>query len=207
MDEDSRIEEKKQYNAPFLRALDYLMKEMRLNKKETAALVKGSASYLSDCRAGKKRVGEDYMKRLAAAFIENLGEPLNMNYLYGKSQYMLLKNVPDSENLENQNKEANPDYEVMKLQKHEDAPQTIPADILKELEWLRKENADLRIMVNDKQQRIEEQQQTIADLRKDKDTMRTTIEMLQQKDILTDSLFPIGVADRGERGDKNTTHV
>ena len=68
----------------------------------------------------------------------------------------------------------------MKLQKHEDAPHTIPADILKELEWLRKENADLRIMVNDKQQRIDEQSQTIADLRKDKETMRTTIEMLQQ---------------------------
>ena len=204
MDEDSRIEEKKQYNAPFLRALDYLMKEMRLNKKETAALVKGSASYLSDCRAGKKRVGEDYMKRLAAAFIGNLGEPLNMNYLYGRSQYMLLKNVPDSENLENQNKEANPDYEVMKLQKHEDAPHTIPADILKELEWLRKENADLRIMVNDKQQRIDEQSQTIADLRKDKETMRTTIEMLQQKDTLTDSPFPIGVADKG---DKKTARV
>ena len=204
MDEDSRIEEKKQYNAPFLRALDYLMKEMRLNKKETAALVKGSASYLSDCRAGKKRVGEDYMKRLAAAFIGNLGEPLNMNYLYGKSQYMLLDNVPDSEVLENQNKEANPDYEVMKLQKHEDAPHTIPADILKELEWLRKENADLRIMVNDKQQRIDEQSQTIADLRKDKETMRTTIEMLQQKDTLTDSPFPIGVADKG---DKKTARV
>lgn len=207
MDEDSRIEEKKQYNAPYLRALDYLMKEMQLNKKETAALVEGSASYLSDCRAGKKRVGEDYMNRLAKAFVTHLGEPLNMNYLYGKSQYMLLNNVPDSEILENQNKEANPDYEVMKQQKREVVPQSVPADIMKELEHLRKENADLRIWLNDKQQRIEEQQQTIADLRKDKETMRATIEMLQQKDILTDSPFPIGVADRGERGDKNTTHV
>ena len=63
-------------------------------------------------------------------------------------------------------------------------------------------------MVNDKQQRIDEQSQTIADLRKDKETMRTTIEMLQQKDIpYRLSPFPIGVADRGERGDKNTTHV
>ena len=86
--------------------LDYLMKEMRLNKKETAALVGGSASYLSDCRAGKKRVGEDYMNRLAMAFIEKPWELLNMNYLYGKSQYMLLDKCPDSEILENQNKEG-----------------------------------------------------------------------------------------------------
>jgi hypothetical protein len=34
--------------------------------------------------------------------------------------------------------------------------------------------------------------------------MRTTIEMLQQKDILTDSPFPIGVADKG---DKKTARV
>ena len=44
---------------------------------------------------------------------------LYMRFLQGKSQYMLVENVPDSEISENLSREANPDYDVMKAQQQQ----------------------------------------------------------------------------------------
>ena len=116
MDESEKIEEKKKYNAPFFRAFDRLAKDMGKNQQEMALHIGASPSLISDQRNGKKRVGEKYMMNLANAFNAFYqGEAhLYMKFLQGKSKYMILENVPDSEISENLSREANPDYDVMK---------------------------------------------------------------------------------------------
>lgn len=115
MDKDGKIEERKRYNAPFLRAFNYLAGEKMMNQKQFAKVIDAESAYISTLKAGTKRVGADYMARLAAAFMEHFKDEqhLNMDFLLGKSEYMILENVPDKEVLENISRGANPDYDVM----------------------------------------------------------------------------------------------
>lgn len=119
MDKDSKIEERKRYNAPFLRAFNYLAGEKMMNQKQFAKVIDAESAYISALKAGTKRVGADYMARLAAAFMKHFkdGQHLNMDFLLGKSEYMILENVPDKEVLENISRGANPDYDVMQKAK------------------------------------------------------------------------------------------
>lgn len=119
MDKDGKIEERKRYNAPFLRAFKYLAGEKMMNQKQFAKVIDAESAYISALKAGTKRVGADYMTRLAAAFMEHFkdGQHLNMDFLLGKSEYMILENVPDKEVLENTSRGANPDYDVMQKAK------------------------------------------------------------------------------------------
>ena len=119
MDKDSKIEERKRYNAPFLRAFNYLAGEKMMNQKQFAKVIDAESAYISALKAGTKRVGVDYMARLAAAFMEHFkdGQHLNMDFLLGKSEYMILENVPDKEVLENISRGANPDYDVIQKAK------------------------------------------------------------------------------------------
>lgn len=119
MDKDSKIEERKRYNAPFLRAFNYLAGEKMMNQKQFAKVIDAESAYISALKAGTKRVGADYMARLAAAFMEHFkdGQHLNMDFLLGKSEYMILENVPDKEVLENISRGANPDYDVIQKAK------------------------------------------------------------------------------------------
>lgn len=119
MDKDGKIEERKRYNAPFLRAFKYLAGEKMMNQKQFAKVIDAESAYISALKAGTKRVGADYMARLAAAFMEHYKDRqhLNMDFLLGKSEYMILENVPDKEVLENTSRGANPDYDVMQKAK------------------------------------------------------------------------------------------
>lgn len=119
MDKDGKIEERKRYNAPFLRAFNYLAGEKMMNQKQFAKVIDAESAYISALKAGTKRVGADYMARLAAAFMEHFKnrQHLNMDFLLGKSEYMILENVPDKEVIENNSRGVNPDYDVMQKAK------------------------------------------------------------------------------------------
>lgn len=148
-------------------------------QKDLAAIVGVSEDTITRILKDKTEVTDDFISKFNAAF-DNV---FNFQWLRGEDPYHMLA--------------ADLTSEV-----------SVPSSqIMDELERLKRENADLRIWLNDKQQRIDEQQKTIDDLRKDKETLRTTIEMLQQKDMLRDSPFPIGVADRGDKGAKDTARV
>ena len=113
MEKNEKIEERKKWNAPFLRAFDYLAKEKKCNKGKLAEMLNSNGSLISSYRSGVKRVSDDMMDRLARAY----GGRLNPRFLRGESQYMLLENVPDDEIIENSARDFNPDYEIMKKQK------------------------------------------------------------------------------------------
>ena len=215
MDESEKIEEKKKYNAPFFRAFDHLSKDMGKNQQEMALHIGASPSLISDQRNGKKRVGMKYMTNLAKAFNEFYqGEAhLYMNFLLGKSQYMLVENVPDSEISENLSRESNPDYDVMKAQRQQSSPhdqdstlimskmfesmiKPIEASHSKQIAALNQQIADKQTIIDLQSDKIKSQaedidrlQKIIADLR----SMPTTINI---EEVLKKYPFEIGVADQ-----------
>lgn len=215
MGESEKIEEKKKYNAPFFRAFDHLAKDMGKNQQEMALYIGASPSLISDQRNGKKRVGMKYMTNLAKAFNEFYqGEAhLYMNFLLGKSQYMLVENVPDSEISENLSRESNPDYDVMKAQRQQSSPhdqdstlimskmfesmiKPIEASHSQHIAALNQQIADKQTIIDLQSDKIKSQaeeidrlQKLIADLR----SLPTTINI---EEVLKKYPFEIGVADQ-----------
>ena len=112
MDNDEKkMEENKRHNAPFLAAFKHMLKVKNTNQKYLANMMNTNSSLISAYKKGVKRVSDDMMGRLLTLS----GGTINRRYLEGKSQYMLIVNVPDDEMVENAERE-NPDYEVMKKQ-------------------------------------------------------------------------------------------
>lgn len=114
------IELRKQKNAPFCKAFDYIAELKEVSDKVLAELIGSKGPYISMYRAGTKPVPMEIMENLV---LQSEGE-LNMEYLRGNSDYMLLRNVPDDEMVEMQLRKGNPDYEVIKRAKEkENKPQ------------------------------------------------------------------------------------
>ena len=55
MGKDSKIEERKMYNAPFLRVFDYLAKEKLMNQGQFAKFIDSESGYISLLRSGIKK--------------------------------------------------------------------------------------------------------------------------------------------------------
>ena len=223
MAEDSRIEDKKRYNAPFLRAFDYLAGEKMMNQKQLVKLMGGESSYISGFRAGTKKVGADYMARLAAAFVEHFkGEyHLNMDYLLGKSQYMLVENVPDSEILEKIDRGANPDYDVMKQRASSEIPpqsepqsfeksilieRVIQAGIDSAMAFAKQTIASLEQQIKTKDEQLAEKDERLAERNKYIKQLEQHIEILEAMQHIDAenpmrSPFPVGVAEPKEQKD------
>ena len=110
MDKNDKIEDKKRSNGRFLSAFAYLMKSKHLNQGELAKMLGSNSSLISDYKSGKKRASEETMNALARVS----GGRLNVDYMLGDSDYMLLENVPEDEIIEIQRRRDNPDYDLMK---------------------------------------------------------------------------------------------
>ena len=112
MDSEQKIEERKKWNAPFLRAFNYLLDEgYARNKGDLCSKIGIQPGLISNYTNGTKKVSPDTMNALARVS----GGKLNVKYMLGKSEYMLLENVPDEEFIEGNN----PDREVMAKRKAE----------------------------------------------------------------------------------------
>ena len=68
MEEKEKFEANKRHNAPFLRALDVLMKEKNINQTQAAVLLTTKSGTFSDYKSGKKKAGPEMFNRLARAF-------------------------------------------------------------------------------------------------------------------------------------------
>ena len=109
MDSKQKIEERKKWNEPFLRAFNYLLEENYASTKgELCKMVGIEPGLVSRYNNGTKKVSVDTMNALARVSEGRL----NVNYMLGKSDYMLIANVPDDEIL-NAN---NPDREAIEEQ-------------------------------------------------------------------------------------------
>ena len=124
MGNNEKNEERKRYNEPFLRAFKYLKESLGLNQGQLCKIINTPSSHMAAYANGTKKVSGDIMLRLANTFTTKLKEPLNMYYLEGRNQYMLVRNVPDEEVMEYTFLD-DPDYQVKKQQQQKAAePQT-----------------------------------------------------------------------------------
>lgn len=205
MDSEQKLEERKRWNAPFLRAFNYLLEEgylefgiskSRLTKGELCSMMGIQPGLISNYTNGTKKVSVDTMNALARVS----GGKLNVNYMLGKSEYMLLENVPDDEIL----KLNNPDREVMEKRKAEplqpDFSSYINALLAKSDETI----ASLKRELAAKDEIIQAKDDRIADLTKlAEERMHRIAELRHVIDAhnisMTDYPFPIGAAERGER--------
>ena len=205
MDSEQKIEERKRWNAPFLRAFNYLLEEgclefgisqSSLTKGELCSMMGIQAGLISKYTNGTKKVSIDTMKALSRVS----GGKLNVKYMLGKSEYMLLENVPDEEFIEGNN----PDREVMEKRKAEplqpDLSSYINALLAKSDETiasLKRELAAKDEIIQTKNERIadleilaEERLHRIAELRR----------IIDANNIM-DYPFPVGTAEGHDKKD------
>lgn len=159
MDSEQKIEERKKWNAPFLRAFNYLLDEgYARNKGDLCSKIGIQPGLISNYTNGTKKVSPDTMNALARVS----GGKLNVKYMLGKSEYMLLENVPDEEFIEGNN----PDREVMAKRKAEplqpDFSSYINALLAKSDETI----ASLKRELASKDEIIQTKNERIADLEK-----------------------------------------
>ena len=205
MDSEQKLEERKRWNAPFLRAFNYLLEEgylefgiskSRLTKGELCSMMGIQPGLISNYTNGTKKVSVDTMNALARVSVGKL----NVNYMLGKSEYMLLENVPDDEIL----KLNNPDREVMEKRKAEplqpDFSSYINALLAKSDETI----ASLKRELAAKDEIIQAKDDRIADLTQLADERMHRIAELRRiidahNISMTDYPFPIGASEGGER--------
>ena len=203
MDSEQKIEERKRWNAPFLRAYNYLLEEgylefgiskSRLTKGELCSMMGIQPGLISNYTNGTKKVSIDTMNALARVS----GGKLNVKYMLGKSEYMLLKNVPDEEFIEGNN----PDREVIAKRKDEplqpDFSSYINALLAKSDETI----ASLKRELAAKDDIIQAKDDRIADLTKlAEERMHRISELRRVIDAhninMTDYPFQVGVAENG----------
>ena len=216
MEEKEKFEANKRSNEPFLRALSVLMKEKNINQAQAAELIGTKSGTFSDYKNGKKRASQDMYDRLARAF----GGRLNMRYLTGESEYMMLANVPDEEINEYRLRESNPDYDVLKKAKSKIVSKNTPSDIPSSLDrsfiiekevgntktYLEKFVASLEKQIEDKDEQIKDLRNDVAQRDKTIATqasriieLEAAIKLYQSDDQIRRHPFPIGVADKGEQ--------
>lgn len=200
MAKDEKIEERKKYNAPFLRVFDYLAKEKMMNQGEFAKVIKGESGYISLLRSGVKRVGDDYIARIAAEFAKHFDDKqhINPDYIDGKSQYMIIENVPDDEILDRIGRGANPDYDLMKQRKIQEKTQSPTFETSLMLEKVLSQAINEIKLAKD---------QTIAALEGQIEEKDKRIRLLEQKIEVLEAMqhidannplrspFPIGIAE------------
>lgn len=211
MEEKEKFEANKKSNAPFLRALTVLMKENGYNQAQVADLLNTKSGTFSDYKNGKKRASQEMYDRLARAFDGRL----NIHYLTGESEYMMLANVPDEEIAEYLLREGNPDYDILKKAKSSMQPTDIPSPldrsfiIEKEIgntkSYMDKYIDSLEKQIKEKNDRLDEQKKYIALLEKRVAELEAANKFLSETHFEEKWPFPRGVAD--ERKKKIDAHV
>ena len=197
MDSEQKIEERKKWNAPFLRAFNYLLDEgYARNKGDLCSKIGIQPGLISNYTNGTKKVSPDTMNALARVS----GGKLNVKYMLGKSEYMLLENVPDEEFIEGNN----PDREVMAKRKAEplqpDFSSYINALLAKSDETI----ASLKRELAAKVEIIQTKEERIADLeRLAEERLHRIAELRRIIDAnnIMDYPFPVGTAEGHDKKD------
>lgn len=197
MDSEQKIEERKRWNAPFLRAFNYLLDEgYARNKGDLCSKIGIQPGLISNYTNGTKKVSPDTMNALARVS----GGKLNVKYMLGKSEYMLLENVPDEEFIESNN----PDREVMAKRKAEplqpDFSSYINALLAKSDETI----ASLKRELAAKDEIIQTKEERIADLeRLAEERLHRIAELRRIIDAnnIMDYPFPVGTAEGHDKKD------
>ena len=197
MSPEQKIEERKRWNAPFLRAFNYLLDEgYAKNKGDLCSKIGIQPGLISNYTNGTKKVSPETMNALARVSRSKI----NVKYMLGKSEYMLLENVPDEEFIEGNN----PDREVMAKRKVEplqpDFSSYINALLAKSDETI----ASLKRELAAKNEIIQTKNERIADLeRLAEERLHRIAELRRIIDAnnIMDYPFPVGTAEGRDKKD------
>ena len=197
MDSEQKIEERKKWNAPFLRAFNYLLDEgYARNKGDLCSKIGIQPGLISNYTNGTKKVSPDTMNALARVS----GGKLNVKYMLGKSEYMLLENVPDEEFIEGNN----PDREVMAKRKAEPLQPNFSSYINALLAKSDETIASLKRELAAKDEIIQTKEERIADLeRLAEERLHRIAELRRIIDAnnIMDYPFPVGTAEGHDKKD------
>ncbi len=181
MDSKQKIEERKRWNEPFLRAFNYLLEENYASTKgELCKIVGIEPGLISRYNNGTKKVSVDTMNALARVSEGRL----NVSYMLGKSDYMLIANVPDDEILNSNN----PDREVIEKRKQEeqgrkassiDESSQMNASIAAYVQLTNRLSDDLKKKEIEMEERLAEKDARIAEL---KNTIATKEEIIKARE-------------------------
>ena len=180
-------------NGYFLEIIRFLKSEYGYTQEFIVEKAKLGKSAISKIKNGENNVGDKTITKLCGAF-----EMLNPNFFYGRSPYKTKREelevkmelaLKDAQNVGIETKDNNRDESVK--------------DEL--IATLKSQMADLRIQLNQEQQRVEEQKDHVATLKRENESLAKKIAELQsaldlerQKNMLDNHLFPTGVADKGK---------
>jgi predicted RNase H-like nuclease (RuvC/YqgF family) len=209
------IEVRKQKNAPFCKAFDYIAELKEVSGKILAEMIGSKGPYISMYRNGTKPVPIEIMENLV---LQSEGE-LNMEYLRGNSEYMLLRNVPDDEIANIQMRKSNPDYDVIEKRKkkiekdidknlfphnepHTDNSSLMNATISAQIETITNLKQTIADMKEQHKRELAEKDAHIADLTKlAEERLHRIAELKRTIDAnnLAEFPFPIGSAEDGTK--------
>lgn len=203
MDSEQKIEERKKWNAPFLRAFNYLLDDLSVNKGTLCSMVGIDPGLISKYANGTKKVSVDTMNALARVSSKSENGMINVDFMLGKSDFMLVKNIPDEDFLY----DGDPDREAKLKRQAAKAEQPTPLQpdpssmvnallaksdetisaLKSVIETKDEQIADLRRELEDKRDHIETLKHRCAELRRIIDAHNFNIDALP---------FPPGVADK-----------
>jgi hypothetical protein len=97
MNPEQKIEERKKWNVPFLRAFNYLLDDLSVNKGTLCSMVGIDPGLISKYANGTKKVSVDTMNALARVSSKSENGMINVDFMLRKSDFMLVKNIPDED--------------------------------------------------------------------------------------------------------------
>ena len=180
-------------NSYFIEIIRFLKREYGYTQDFIVEKAKLGKSAISKIKNGENNVGDKTITKLCDAFPQ-----LNQDFFYGKSCYKTKREELEAK-MEQSLKEVQDIDPYSKEYKD------------KEIANLKSQMADLRIQLNQQQERVEEQKDHVATLKRENEMLKMKIAELKealetekQKNILVEHPFPIGVADAK---DSNPAHV
>ena len=197
MDSGAKIEERKAWNAHFLKAFQYLLDEgFASTKGELCALVGIQAGLLSKYANGLKKPSVDTMN----ALVRVSEDTININYLLNKSHYMLVANVPEDEDAHNPDRAVIERHNATKAPALPDYSSVMNAALAAKDELIESKKKEIERLIEQHQRELAEKDARIADLQQLADERLHRISelrrLLDAADI-SESLghFPVGVAE------------
>ena len=180
-------------NEYFLEVIRFLKSEYGYTQEFIVETAKLGKSAISKIKNGENNVGDKTITKLCGAF-----EMLNPDFFYGKSPYKTKREEAEVK-MEQALKEANGACNEIHLTSRDES---LKDDLIA---TLKSQMADLRIQLNQEQQRVEEQRDFVATLKRENLLLRQQLSQYQAFEILKQHPFPTGIAD--ERDERDSLRV
>lgn len=114
MDNDEKIKYNLKQNERFIKAFEWLRERQNLMQYQLAEALGFSSPQISAYKNGKKLVSKEQKSNFIIRVRDLFKLEINLYYLDGISDYMLVENVPEGQEYETYQKSVNPDYEQIK---------------------------------------------------------------------------------------------